>query len=173
MTAGRRFLLPFAAVRNHVELRAKDMKRTLALISALTAVAIGSEAVAQECTLTVEGNDQIQFLQKELRVSSSCKEITVTLKHVGQLAANIMGHNWVLSATKDYMALAQAGQAAGPPNYLPEGDTRILAATNVVGGGQQTSVTFSTDALQAGGDYTFFCTFPGHFVLMYGKFIVE
>jgi azurin len=71
------------------------------------------------------------------------------------------------------MAVAQAGQAAGAPNYLPAGDARIIAATDAIGGGAQTSVTFATSALQRGGDYTFFCTFPGHFVLMNGKFIVE
>ena len=27
--------------------------------------------------------------------------------------------------------------------------------------------------LEAGGDYTYFCSFPGHFVLMNGRFIVE
>jgi azurin len=84
-----------------------------------------------------------------------------------------MGHNWVLSETADYMALAQAGQAAGPPNYLPAGDARIIAATDIIGGGQETSITFATSALEPGGDYTYFCSFPGHFVLMYGKLIVE
>jgi azurin len=123
--------------------------------------------------LTVEGNDQIQFVQKELKVSGSCEEITVTLKHIGQLAANIMGHNFILSKTEDYMALALAGQSAGPPNYLPADDARVIAATDVVGGGQETTITFAASGLQPGGDYTYFCSFPGHFVLMNGKLIVE
>ena len=149
------------------------MKRNFALLVGLVTLAASGLASAQECTLTVEGNDMIQYVQKELRVSSSCKEITVKLKHIGTLAANIMGHNWVLAKTADYMAVAQAGQAAGAPNYLPAGDARIIASTNVIGGGQETSVTFATSALQKGGDYTYFCSFPGHFVLMYGKFILE
>jgi azurin len=82
------------------------------------------------------------------------------------------GHNWVLTATADYQAVAAAGQAAGPPNYVPAGDARVLAATNVVGGGQETSVKFDLSKLTA-GDYTYFCSFPGHFVLMNGKLIVE
>jgi len=130
-------------------------------------------ATAQDCALTVEGNDQIQFVQKELRISANCDEVTLTLKHIGQLAANVMGHNWVLTATADYQAVAQAGQAAGPPSFLPAGDSRIIAATDVVGGGQETTITFDASGLDAGGDYTFFCSFPGHFVLMNGKFIVE
>lgn len=148
------------------------MMRVLVVV-ALACVALGSEAHAQECTLVVEGNDQIQFVQKEMRASSSCGEITVTLKHIGQLAANIMGHNWILTATEDFQAVAQDGQNAGPPNFLPANDDRVIAATTVIGGGEEVSITFDISDLEPGGDYTYFCSFPGHFVLMNGKFIVE
>ena len=148
------------------------MRRTLYLI-ALGGVLLSSAAWSQECSLTIEGNDQIQFSKKELHVSKSCKEVKLTLKHVGQLAANVMGHNWVLAQTADYQAVAQAGQGAGPPNYLPAGDARIIAFTPVIGGGQEVSVAIDTSKLTAGGDYTYFCSFPGHFVLMNGKLIVE
>ena len=43
----------------------------------------------------------------------------------------------------------------------------------MIGGGQQVSIKFDTAKLNVGGDYTFFCSFPGHFVLMNGKLIVE
>jgi azurin len=148
------------------------MRRTFWVL-ALGSLMLSSPAWSQECSLTIEGNDQIQFNKKELRVSKSCAEVTVTLKHVGQLAANVMGHNWVLTATADYQAVATAGQAAGPPNYVPAGDARVLATTAVIGGGQETSVKFDTSKLTVGGDYTYFCSFPGHFVLMNGKLIVE
>ena len=139
---------------------------------ALVILAFSSNINAQECSVVIEGNDQIQFVQSELNVSSSCAEVTVTLKHIGQLAANIMGHNWVLTKTPDYQAVAQAGQAAGPPNFVPEGDARVIAATPVIGGGDEVSVTFDISGLEAGGDYTYFCSFPGHFVLMFGKFVI-
>ena len=148
------------------------MVRTFAFI-ALAGMALTTRAWAQDCSLTIEGNDQIQYNKKELKVSSTCKEVTVTLKHVGTLAANVMGHNWVLSATADYQAIAQAGQGAGPPNYLPAGDARVLASTPIIGGGQEVSVKFDISKLKPGGDYTYFCSFPGHFVLMNGKFIIE
>lgn len=148
------------------------MKR-LSVALGLIGLVAAAPGFAQECSLTIEGNDQIQFDKKEMRVSSSCEEVTVTLKHVGQLAANVMGHNWVLTATEDYMAVAQAGQAAGPPNYVPANDERVIAATEVIGGGEEVSVTFDLSRLEAGGDYTYFCTFPGHYVLMNGKLIVE
>jgi len=148
------------------------MMRIFALLT-LAGLALGNAAHAQDCALVVEGNDQIQFVQKELRVNSSCDEVTVTLKHIGQLAANIMGHNWVLTNTADYQAVAQEGQSAGPPDFLPANDDRVIAATAVIGGGEEVAITFDISELEAGGDYTFFCSFPGHFVLMNGKFIIE
>ncbi len=148
------------------------MKRMFWVL-ALAGGLLSQQAWSQQCSLAIEANDQIQFNTKELHVKKSCKEVTLTLKHVGQLAANVMGHNWVLSATSDYQAIAQAGQAAGAPNYLPTGDARILASTDTIGGGQQVSLKFDTSKLTVGGDYTFFCSFPGHFVLMNGKLIVE
>jgi azurin len=148
------------------------MVRIFAFI-ALAGMALATRAWGQDCSLTIEGNDQIQYNKKELKVSSTCKEVTVTLKHVGTLAANVMGHNWVLSATADYQAIAQAGQGAGPPNFLPAGDARVLASTPIIGGGQEVSVKFDISKLKPGGDYTYFCSFPGHFVLMNGKFIIE
>jgi azurin len=135
--------------------------------------AVSGQAWSQECAITIEGNDQIQFNKKEMRVKKSCNEVTVTLKHTGKLAANVMGHNWVLTATPDFQPVATAGQAAGPPNFLPAGDARVLASSSVIGGGQETSVKVDVSKLTVGGDYTYFCSFPGHFVLMNGKLIVE
>lgn len=154
------------------ESRGNSMKR-LTVVVGLIGLVAAAPGFAQECSLTIEGNDQIQFSTKEMRVSSSCEEVTITLVHTGQLAANVMGHNWILTKTEDYMPVAQAGQAAGPPNYVPANDERVIAATEVIGGGEEVSVTFDLSGLEPGGDYTYFCSFPGHFVLMNGKFIIE
>ena len=138
-----------------------------------------SEAVAAEwsaegsCQQVIEGNDMLQFNLKEMVVSANCKEVTVTLKHTGAMPANVMGHNWVLTNNSDFMPVAQAGGAAGiENNYVPIGDQRVLAATTIIGGGQETSVTFSIDSLVVGDDYTFFCSFPGHYAIMKGAFKV-
>jgi azurin len=47
----------------------------------------------------------------------------------------------------------------------------VIAHTKVVGGGESTSVKFPVSKLTKGGDYTFFCSFPGHYGLMKGKLI--
>ncbi len=147
--------------------------RTNFAIFALASWMLCGTAWGQECTQTIEGNDLLQFNLAEMRVSAACEDVTITLKHVGMLPGNVMGHNWVLTTTADYMPVAAAGQASGPPEYLPIDDPRIIAATNIIGGGEETSVTFDISDLEPGGDFTFFCTFPGHYVLMNGKFIIE
>src|SRR4051794_20511046 len=106
-------------------------------VVALAGLLLTGRAWSQECSQTIEANDQIQYNKKEIKVAKSCKEFTLTLKHVGMLAANVMGHNWVLSKTSDYQALAQAGQAAGAPNYLPAGDAKRIAAPTRLRGGPQ------------------------------------
>ncbi|MBB3142457.1 azurin [Halomonas organivorans] len=152
------------------------MKATWMLIAtALAATLAASPAMAQDdnaCQLTIEGNDQMQFDQDAMSVPASCDEVTLTLEHTGSMEANVMGHNWVLAETDDYQAVAQAGMNAGLENdYLPKDDERVLAATEVIGGGESTSITFSTEGL-AGRDLTFFCSFPGHYSMMNGTFTV-
>ncbi len=148
------------------------MKRYLAAAAILGMAPFGS-GLGQECVQVIEGNDLIQFNVPEIRVSADCEEVTINLRHVGQLAANVMGHNWVLTTAADYMPLATVAATVGPPDYLPADDPRIIAATGMIGGGEETSVTFSLAGLEPGGEYTYFCSFPGHYVLMNGSFIIE
>jgi azurin len=82
-----------------------------------------------------------------------------------------MGHNWVLVKTADVTTVANAGMSAGlANNYLTPGDPHVIASTKIVGGGQSTTITFPTSKLSKSGDYTFMCTFPGHYVIMKGTF---
>ena len=53
------------------------------------------------CEQVIEGNDMLQFNLKEMKVSAACGSVTVTLKHTGVMAAEIMGHNWVLTSDAD------------------------------------------------------------------------
>ena len=125
------------------------------------------------CEQVIEGNDMLQFNLKEMKVSAACGSVTVTLKHTGVMAAEIMGHNWVLTSDADFMPVATAAAGAGlENNYVPVGDDRVLAATSIIGGGEETSVTFSIGSFSAGDEYTFFCSFPGHYAIMKGSFKV-
>ena len=79
----------------------------------------------------------------------------------------------VIAKTADVDAVAKEGAGAAATNYVKDGDARVIAHTKVVGGGEKDSVTFKTDVLEAGGDYDFFCSFPGHYAVMRGKVVVE
>lgn len=139
----------------------------------LVAGAAAGKAHANECQLTILANDMIQYNARILHVDAGCKEVELTLRHVGKQEAHVLGHDWVLARTSDVSALANAGIAAGFANgYLPVGDKRIIAATKIVGGGESTTITFSTSLLMAGGDYSFFCSYPGHSPMMRGRFQV-
>ncbi|WP_417549018.1 azurin [Methylophaga sp.] len=130
-------------------------------------------AFADECSLVIEGTDQMSFSKKKMSAPASCETVKVTLKHTGSLAKDMMGHNWVLTKADDMQAIVKEGAAAGlDNNYLPEGDDRIIAATDVVGGGETSEVEFSTEGL-AGEKLTFFCSFPGHSGMMKGNFSIK
>jgi azurin len=51
------------------------------------------------------------------------------------------------------------------------GDTRIVAATKIVGGGESASVRFLTGQLEAGSSYSYFSSAPGHFSIMKDRFV--
>ena len=128
---------------------------------------------ADDCSITIDSTDAMQFDKKTMSVSKACKEFTVNLTHSGILAEKVMGHNWVLTKTSDVRPVATDGMSAGlENNYVKKGDERVIAYTEVIGGGEKTSVTFRVDKLSEQGDYTFFCSFPGHYTVMQGKLIV-
>jgi azurin len=131
----------------------------------------GAAAAADKvCKLEISGNDMMQYDKKALSVAADCTQVQLTLKHVGKLPKEAMGHNWVLVKTDNLTAVANAGMGAGlPNNYLQAGDKRVIAHTKVVGGGESDTVTFPTAGL-AGQNLSFLCSFPGHNALMRGTF---
>ena len=147
------------------------MIRSALLVAA--ALLMSTQLQAKTCELSIDSTDQMTFTSNELKVDADCTEVKLTLNHVGKMAKNVMGHNWVLTKTADYMPVAQDGMKAGADNdYLVADDARIIAHTALIGGGESASVTFSLEGLEAGGDYTFFCSFPGHWAVMKGKFVI-
>jgi len=144
--------------------------RTIACLSLMLA-ASGAFAADKVCKVDVSSTDQMTFDKKEISVAADCTSVEVTLKHVGKAPVQQMGHNWVLTKTADAQPVANDGLSAGLPNdHVKKGDTRVIAHTKLIGGGQTTSVTFPTSALKKGEAYTFFCSFPGHIALMKGTF---
>ena len=130
-------------------------------------------ALAQDCQTELEGNDMLQYNSKEITVPAECTSFKIKLKHTGQLPVAQMGHNVVITATADFQEVAQSGIAAGIENgYLVPGDERVLAASDLIGGGEETTLEIDLSDWDRSEDYTFFCSFPGHSAIMNGKFVL-
>lgn len=119
--------------------------------------------------LIINSNDQMQYDKKVLKVKTGSK-VQLTLNHTGKMPKDMMGHNWVLlKKDTDIAAFATKSMAAKATDYIPDSDA-VIAHTKTLGGGESTTITF--DAPEK-GEYDFICSFPAHYALMKGKFIVE
>ena len=131
-------------------------------------------ATVADCATTIEGNDAMQFNVSSITVPASCTQFTINLKHVGQMPVAAMGHNVVIAKAADMQAVASDGMSAGAASkYVKAGDTRVIAHSDVIGGGQSTSVTFDVAKIKEGGPFEFFCSFPGHSAIMKGPISVQ
>ncbi len=120
--------------------------------------------------IVLESSDEMKFNKKKL-VTKEGNQVKLTLKHVGKMGKEVMGHNFVLLAKgTDIMAFGEKAVDAADNNYIPEGSDEVIVYTEMIGGGETTTITF--DAPEK-GEYDFICSFPGHVALMKGKFIVE
>lgn len=153
------------------------MKTTSFVVPALLIATLGLSAgavSAQTCSVDIASTDAMKFDKDVIAVDKNCKDFTVNLTHSGKLAKKVMGHNWVLSEAANVQGAAIDGMKAGLENdYVKPDDARVIAFTEVIGGGEKTSVTFSVDKLDASAEYTFFCSFPGHWSVMRGTLSVK
>ena len=159
---------------SHASTKGAPSMKTPRLLLALALIGVAGAAQASgNCTVKLKGDDAMKFDLKEATVSASCATITIELDHTGKLPAAAMGHNVVVSTTADLAGVARDAIRAGVANnYVPTGDARVIAFTPLIGGGQKTKVSFPGNKLTVGGDYSFYCTFPGHSTLMKGKLVV-
>jgi azurin len=149
------------------------MKTRILILGLALFGAAGVAQASPNCAIKLKGGDNMQFDQKSVTVSASCRTVTIELEHTGKLPVAAMGHNVVLTATADADAVARDGIRAGAAaGYVPAGDNRVLATTKMLGGGQTDRISIPGNRLRAGGAYTFFCSFPGHSALMRGTVVV-
>ncbi|MFZ6051344.1 azurin [Halocola ammonii] len=120
--------------------------------------------------LTIEGNDEMKYNKREMYARAG-QEVTLTLKHVGKQDIKAMGHNWVLMKQgADLDKFALAASEAPDNGYIPKSmEGQIIAHTKMLGGGQEDTITFTAPEA---GTYWYICSFPGHYMMMRGKFIV-
>ncbi len=131
-------------------------------------------AVVTDCATEIEGSDSMQFNVSSIVVPASCTDFKITLKHTGTLPVTAMGHDVVITPSADMKAVDVDGMAAGASKgYVKADDSRVIAHTSLVGGGETTSVSFPVSKIKTGGPYEFFCSFPGHSALMHGSISVQ
>lgn len=88
---------------------------------------------------------------------------------------DLMPHNLVITKPGALQEVAQLGLEVGPNNgvdgkqYVPDSD-KVLFATNMVPAETQAALTFT--APKEPGEYPFVCTFPRHWMRMYGVMVV-
>ncbi|WKK80994.2 azurin [Marivirga arenosa] len=121
--------------------------------------------------IVIEADDQMQYNLDEMTVKAG-STVELTLKHVGQLPKDQMGHNWVLLKPEaSIMQFSQKASSAKDNDYIPESlADQVIANTKMLGGGEEATITFEAPEK---GTYDFICSFPGHAMIMQGKFIVE
>lgn len=128
-------------------------------------------SVPDSVSLVIEGTDNMKFNKDELKVTEG-QVVTLTLKHVGSMPKESMGHNWVLLAAKADAAVFGAAATSAPnTGYIPQDKLDwVIAYTPVIGGGEEATITFEAPAA---GYYKYICSFPGHWGVMQGDFVVQ
>ena len=115
----------------------------------------------------------MQYDVTTINVNKDCANFEVTLNHSGALDKSIMGHNIVIVPTESFNEIiGMISMDAGIDNGFLPTDDRIIAKTAMIGGGETTSVTLDLSKLESGKEYTFFCSFPGHYGIMRGKLAI-
>ena len=129
-----------------------------------------SSISAEDCKIVISGSDMMKFDTNEINISKSCEKFVVILKHSGNLPVNAMGHNIVfLEADNLQKVVSKVNMAHGIQNGFMPKMQEVLFKSEMIGGGQETTLELDPKVFNSEKEYVFICTFPGHFALMKGK----
>ena len=141
----------------------KDKRTLYALFFLLVSTAmLGTSSLVRAATVDIEGMDTLRFSVTQINAKPG-EKLTVNLTNKTSLPPAAMSHNFVLlKKDADPTAVANAGLQAKENDYIPKSMMdKIIAHTGLVAGGETKSVTFN--APKEPGEYTYICTFPGHY----------
>jgi azurin len=135
------------------------MKHLFTILLYLSATTIH----AQERSVYIEGYDKMQYSVEEITVRPGTT-VNLTLKTVSALPKDQMAHNWVLlKKDTDAAQFVEMSVQHRENGYIdPDLSDRIIASTDLLGGAEQQTITFTAPRTQ--GKYMFVCTFPAHFI---------
>ena len=147
------------------------MKIRILSVAVFTALLGAASAFAAPRVIEITANDQMKFSVTAIEAKAG-EELKVVLNNQGTLPKEAMGHNFVLlKAGTDVTAFATAAMTAKDTDYVPASmKDKVIASIPVQGPKKSGEVTFKAPAA---GEYTYICSFPGHYMLMKGTLTVK
>lgn len=114
-------------------------------------------------TINVKGMDNMKF-DISLIEAAPGETVRIVLETVSQMPPQAMAHNIaILDLGTDVDAFATASMTARDNEFIaPDFKDQVLAHTAMIGGGETSEIEFTVP--ETPGDYTFLCTFPGHYM---------
>jgi azurin len=112
-------------------------------------------------TVEIIGTEDMKYSVPTITAKPG-EQIRVRLTAKGSMPKIAMAHNFVLlnktAKVTDFVTAAMGAR----PDFIPaDKKADIIAHTELAGAGETVEVTFKVPA--AAGDYTYLCSFPGHF----------
>lgn len=153
----------------------KNLFLVCSIIALLSASCGGNSKQAKtnsqsfEFTVNAIGNtmSDMAFDTKELRVTEGA-QVKINLVNKGTDGA--MLHNLVIVKEGSEKEVAMEGLDHKDHDYVNKANANVIAASAITQPGA--AVSFQFTAPEA-GMYTYICTYPGHWMKMQGKLIVE
>ena len=124
-------------------------------------------------TVTLTGTDAFRYDPSTITAKPG-EQLHIVLKVVSQLPKMAMAHNFILlKPGSDIGAFVTASAQARDTGYIaPSEKSKVLVSTGLAGNGETVETTFA--APPRPGTYTFFCSFPGHYLAgMKGSLVVK
>ncbi len=121
--------------------------------------------------VVIEVTDQMKFTLSKIEVNAG-DTVQITFINSGKMPKEAMGHNWTLlqSAVKLDEYAAEAAKYKENQYQVKGRENDVIAFTQILGPGEKEILKFPAPIK---GNYKFICTFPGHYGIMQGDFIVK
>ena len=82
--------------------------------------------------VVITGDDMMKFNKSEINVKAG-KKVKITLRHIGKLDKQVMGHNWVLlKPGVDLLSFSAKAATERENEYIPVGSEDVIAHTKLI-----------------------------------------
>lgn len=138
------------------------IRTTLTLLLTILFINAGFSQSNGVRTITVTGQDNMQFSQTLIEAEPG-ETIQIVFEVKSNMPPQAMSHNMAivdLDVNVEEFVLASMGEP-GNEYIAPSYEEQVIAATEMIGGGETSTIEFTVP--ENPGDYTYVCTFPGHY----------